>query len=50
MDPKTAEKIQNKIYQEMSPKRKIEIVSQFILLAKKLKYSKNYNFKNKKWK
>jgi hypothetical protein len=40
MHPKTAEKLQNKIYQRMSPKRKVEIVSELILLAKKLSESK----------
>lgn len=31
---------QNKIYQKMSPKKKLEIASQLILLAKKLRESK----------
>lgn len=38
--PEEAEKLQNEIYAKMSTKRKLEIVSQFILLAKKLKESK----------
>lgn len=37
---KTAERLQNKIYQKMSVKKKLEITSQLILLAKKLKESK----------
>lgn len=48
MRPKTAEKIQNKIYSNMSSKRKIKIVSDFILLAKKLKEAENYKPKRNK--
>lgn len=40
LTPKNAEKVQNKIYQKMSPKEKLEITSELILLAKKLKESK----------
>jgi len=40
LTPKKAKQIQNEIYSKMSPKRKLEIVSQLILLAKKLKRSK----------
>lgn len=39
-NPKSAQALQDKIYQKMSAKKKIEIVSQFILLAKKLSESK----------
>lgn len=35
-----AEEIQNKIYQEMSPKKKLEVAGQLIMLAKKLRESK----------
>ncbi len=37
---KKAEEIQNKIYQKMSPKKKLEVASQLIMLAKKLRESK----------
>lgn len=47
LTPKKAEEIQNKIYQKMSPKRKLEITSQFILLAKKLRESKEIFKKSK---
>lgn len=40
LTPQKAEQIQNKIYQKMSAKRKLEIASQLILLAKKLKESR----------
>ncbi|MFQ6049848.1 MAG: hypothetical protein ACE5J0_02290 [Candidatus Paceibacterales bacterium] len=40
VNPKTAEKLQNKIYQKMSTKEKLKITSQLILLAKKLSESK----------
>jgi len=40
MNSKIAEKLQSEIYSGMPLKRKLEIVSQFILLAKKLKSSK----------
>ena len=40
MDPKTAEKLQNKIYQKMPLGKKIKIASQLFLLAKKIKESK----------
>jgi len=48
LNPKSVEKLQNKIYQKMSPKRKIEIVSQLILLAKKLRESKTIFKKSKR--
>lgn len=47
LTPQEAEKLQNKIYQKMSAKRKLEITSQLILLAKKLKESKTI-LKNKR--
>lgn len=37
---KKAEEMQNKIYREMSPKQKLEVTSQLIILAKKLRESK----------
>ena len=40
LSPQEAEKLQNEIYAKMSVKRKLEIASQLILLAKKLKESK----------
>jgi len=40
LTPQKAEQIQNEIYRKMSSKKKLEITSQLILLAKKLKESK----------
>lgn len=36
MNPKIAEKIQNKIFQKMSAEEKIKMVDQFFVFAKKL--------------
>lgn len=48
LTPDKAEKLQNKIYQKMSPKKKLEIASQLILLARKLRESKEIFKKQKK--
>ena len=40
LSPKLAQKIQDDIYYNMSAEKKIRIVSQFIMLGKKLKESK----------
>ncbi|MDI6602820.1 MAG: hypothetical protein QME57_01730 [Patescibacteria group bacterium] len=48
LTPQKAEQIQNEIYSEMSAKRKLEITSQLILLAKKLRESKTILKKQKK--
>lgn len=40
LTPKSAEKLQDKIYQKMSLEKKIKIASQLYLLGKKIRESK----------
>jgi len=47
LTPQKAEQIQNEIYRKMPPGKKLKITSQLILLAKKLKESKEI-IRNKK--
>lgn len=46
LTPQLAEKIQNDIYYNMPDSKKIKIVSQFFMLAKKLKESKTIERNN----
>jgi len=47
LTPKEAEKLQNKIYQKMSLKKKIKIASQLFILGKKIKESQIITKSNK---
>ena len=46
LTPRLAEKIQNDIYYNMPDQKKITLVSQFFMLAKKLKESKTIERNN----
>lgn len=48
LGPAEVQKLQNKIYQKMSPKKKLEITSEFILLAKKLASSQTISKEQKR--